>query len=253
MSEMTKRNYTDELAKIARAFNKPIVADLKNSIEGICKYYQLTKNDLCQLCEIDENILNALMTEDCDNDCLYDLRTISLLTLLSNGNIHTLSDTPDGKMLNEVNRIIKDYQDEKNPPRKPAYGWDERIMDMLELFGVKNLDDMDHLLNAVKSVRNAINEYDLSDVNHKCTDECCKKEKSNDCKCNNNAQKEPVYVDVKGNFHSQKPYTSTNNENKITGKYFDSTTMDKPKEFEFTGNFDKIFPNIMNFITKKLF
>ena len=42
-------------------------------------------------------------------------------------------------------------------------------------------------------------------------------------------------------------------ENVVKGAYYDSKTMDKPKEFEFTGNFDKIIPNILDFVTKKLF
>lgn len=252
MSEMTKRNYSDELAKIACTLNKQIVSDLKNSIDGICKYYQLTKNDLCQLCGIDELILNTLITDDNGNDCLYNLRTITLLTLLSNGKIHILSDTPDGKMFNDVNRIIKDYQDEKNPNRTLSYEWFARVINMLELFGVKNLDDMDNLLNAVKSVHNAINEYDLSEVNNKITNKCCKKDKAKNCNCHDNAKEEPDYVDENSKFNSQNHIMRTKNENNMTGKYFDSTPIDKPKEFVLTENFNEILPSIINLLTSKL-
>lgn len=263
---MTKRNYSEELGKIAETFNKSIVEELKKSITNICKYYQLSHKDLGKLCDIDSTIMDAFMCNNVDNDCLYDLRTITLLTLLSNGKLNILADTPSAKELNEVNCIIKDYQDEKNPPKKEIYGWDKKVMEMLELFGVKNLDDMDHLLNAVKSVRNAISEYEKYDqCDDKC--ECC------NSKCLGNGQTEaknenkrsPIYVDEKGNFHSQEPYVShgkstdtpryetSEDENKVKGVIYDSKTMDKPKEFEFTGNFDKIIPNILDFVTKKLF
>ena len=261
---MTKRNYSEELGKIAETFNKSIVEELKKSITNICKYYQLSYKDLGKLCDIDSTIMDAFMCNNVDNDCLYDLRTITLLTLLSNGKLNVLADTPSAKELNEVNRIIKDYQDEKNPPKKEIYGWDKKVMEMLEMFGVKNLDDMDHLLNAVKSVRNAINEYEKYDqCDDKC--ECCKKdtpkpENKQECKHTSG----PLYVDEKGNFHSQEPYVShgksidtpryekSEDDNKVKGVIYDSETMDKPKEFEFSGSFDKIIPNILDFLAKKI-
>lgn len=255
---MSKKDYSDKLNKIAEEFNKPIVEALKNSINNICKYYQISIQDLCKLCDIDTVIMEEFMNNDSDCDCLYDLRTISLLTLLSNGRLNILNDTPSGKAFNEVNCIIKDYQDEKNPPKKPVDTWDDKLKQMLELFGVKNLEDMDHLLNAVKSVRNAINEFDLTDENK--SNKCCGDSKCN-CQGKDKAKDEhkfgPLYVDEKGNFHSQKPYTNEKKndekENVVKGAYYDSKTMDKPKEFEFTGNFDKIIPNILDFVTKKLF
>lgn len=249
--------YAEKLGKIAEEFNKPIVEDLRDSINGICKYYQLSKKDLCELCEIDESVFNALMSDGYDSDCLFDLRTISLLTLLSNGNIHTLNDTPDGKMLNEVNLIIKDYQDEKNPPKKVEYNWDEKVREMLKLFGVTNSEDLDHLLNAVKHVRGAINEYENSHNEKSCEDECCcKKDKIEVKPVSNNdsdSTKDTVYVDANGNFHSQKPYTAntaTSDNGTIKGEYYDSSTMKEPKLFEFTGNFDKLLPNFMKIISK---
>ncbi len=265
MNEISKRKFSEELNKMAENFNKSIVNELRTSIKSICKYYQLSIQDLCKLCDIDSTIMEALMNDSCDSDCLYDLRTISLLTLMSNGRLNVLNDAPTAKELNEVNCIIKDYQDEKNPPKKEIHGWDKKVMEMLEMFGVKNLDDMDHLLNAIKSVRNAINEYDKYDqCDDKC--ECCKKdtpksENKQECKHTYG----PLYVDEKGNFHSQEPYVfhdknadtpryeKLEDENKVKGVVYDSETMDKPKEFEFSGSFDKIIPNILDFVSKKLF
>lgn len=264
---MSKRDYSQEMNKIAEEFNKPIVDELRQSIQNICKYYQLSIQDLCKLCDIDSTIMEELINGDSDNDCLYDLRTITLLTLLSNGKLNILNDTPSGKAFNDVNCIIKDYQDENNQITKPVGGWDDKIKQMLELFGVKNLNDMDHLLNAVKSVRNVINEYDLTDG--KKADECCNGNCNRQTETKNENKRSPIYVDEKGNFHSQEPYTSYGKstdtprydenekkstfENKLKGLIYDSKTMDKPKEFEFTGNLDKIIPNILDFVTKKLF
>lgn len=271
MNEISKRKFPEELNKMAENFNKSIVNELRTSIKSICKYYQLSIQDLCKLCDIDSTIMEALMNDSCDSDCLYDLRTISLLTLMSNGRLSVLNDTPSGKEFNEVNCIIKDYQDSKNPSKPVDETWENKVKQMLELFGVKNMGDMDHLLNAVKSVRNAINEFDLSEAENKKTDECC----NSKCCCNGKSEakdenkRTPIYVDEKGNFHSQEPYVShgkstdtprydetkkdSSFENKLKGLIYDSKTMDKPKEFEFTGNLDKIIPNILEFVTKKLF
>lgn len=264
MEEKNKRNYSKELNKIAEEFNKPIVEALKNSIQNITKYYQLSINDLCKLCDIDETIMSALTDDSCDADCLYDLRTIALLVLLSNGKLNILNDTPSGKAFNEVNCIIKDYQDEKNPEptKKPVDGWDNMVKQMLELFGVKNLSDMEHLLNAVKSVRNTIDSFEkynkIDNRNCECDKNCkCKENKTTtNVQPKTSDNNKQVYVDANGNFHSQKPYTNeqTNDVDKadkdvVKGAYYDSETMEKPKEFEFTGNFDKILPNVVNLIS----
>lgn len=259
MNENSKKNFPEELNKIAENFNKSIVNDLRTSIKSICKYYQLSPQDLCKLCDIDSTIMDALMNDSCDSDCLFDLRTISMLTLMSNGRLNVLNDTPSGKEFNEVNCIIKDYQDSKNPSKPVDETWENKVKQMLELFGVKNMSDMDHLLNAVKSVRNVINEFDLSEADNKKTDECC----NGKCNCNrqteakNENKRSSIYVDEKGNFHSQEPYVANSNNkketNQVKGIVYDSETMDKPKEFEFTGNLDKIIPNILDFVTKKLF
>lgn len=251
------KKYSDRLDEVAAEFNKPIINELKKSISNICKYYQLSTDDLCKLFNIEELYMKSLTNDkDDDIDCLFDLRTITLLTLLSNGRLSVLSDTPNGKMFNDVNCIIKEYQDEKNPPKKENQTWEEKAKQVLDLFGVKNLDDLDYLIKTAKKTRDII-EQRVSDKitkNDNSTTRCECEKKNDDTCCHKNNKKEQVYVDANGNFHSQKPYTSNSEcDSKINGSYFDSSTMDKPQEFEFTGNFDKVIPTILEYLSKKLF
>ena len=165
METKIKRDYATELDAVATNFNKKFIDDLKNSITNIKQYYQLTDEDICTLFELTPQYLKSLVEDDEDVDCMFDLRTIAYLTLLSNGKLNILTDTPSGKEFNAVNRIIKDYQDEKNPQKKVTYDWDKKVKEMLEMFGVNNADDMNHLLNAIRSVRNAISEYEDTETN----------------------------------------------------------------------------------------
>ena len=57
------------------------------------------------------------------------------------------------------------------------------------------------------------------------------------------------YKDLQnGNFLSSKP----SDQNKIKGFYYDRETMDKPEEFEFKFDVDKILPNLTEFVKNML-
>ncbi len=235
-------NFTKTLHEYAKDFNKPFVDGIRESINKIKERYCMSNGDLADLLDMDEAYINTLTDkEDNDVDCNIDLRTISILTLLW-GNLHVLTDTPSGKMYNNVNTLVKNYMDDKYPQPKEDK-WNDKVKQILNLFGVTDEDDLDHLLNAVAQVRGAINEYDKS-----CKENCtCEKEK------------DPVYVDEKGNFHSQKPYKACDckkedckyNE-KVKGVIYDSENMEKPETFEFTGSLDKLIPNVVDFLSKIL-
>lgn len=252
------RNFQEELGNVAAEYTKPIANELRHSITNICKYYQLSIDDLCKLFDIKRDYMDEMLKDDSDNDCLFDLRTIGLLTMLSNGRLSVLCDTPSGKMFNDVNCIIKDYQDEKNPPKKETYDWNCKVKQILDLFGVKNSDDLDCLLNNVKNAYGAVEKY-LSNSDQTTQQEKVEKKEPDTCRntnsCNTceNKKKERLYVDANGNFHSQEPFKSeTTNNSKINGSYFDSSTMDKPEEFEFTANLDHLIPNLLELIAKNL-
>ena len=237
-----KRVYANELDLLAEQFDADIINELKTAVSKIKDFYQITDSDLAELLDVDKSYLDGLF--DSKTAAIeIDLRTIALLTLLSNGRLNILTDTPSGELYNKVNRIMKDFHDERYPEPKNL-DINDKILSILNLFGVKNEEDLDHLFNAVKQVRGAINEYDKShNEEKKCNDSCCCKKESNQ---NNNVK----YVDENGNFQdcSKKKCDDT----KVMGSYYDSEKMDKPEQFEFTGSFDKLIPNFMNFLNKLL-
>jgi hypothetical protein len=242
-----ERTFSRDLNELAEEFTKPIVDELRKAIKNIKDYYQISNEDIGKLLDIDEITMQAIVDGNPESDVLLDLRVISLLTLLSNGTLHVLCDSPSGKQINDVNKIIKDYQDYQDYLNKPIdkkdekSDWNEKVKQIFDLLGVKNLDDLDCMLNSVKNICSSIN----MEENH---DGKCDKNK---CKCNTNERK-PIYVDSKGNFHSQENYTAKKDENVVKGSYFNSDSMDKPEEFEFMGNLDELIPNLLEFIGKSL-
>lgn len=240
-----KRVYANELDLLAEQFDADIINELKTAVSKIKDFYQITDSDLAELLDVDKSYLDGLF--DSKTAAIeIDLRTIALLTLLSNGRLNILTDTPSGELYNKVNRIMKDFHDERYPEPKNL-DINDKILSILNLFGVKNEEDLDHLFNAVKQVRGAINEYDKCNCEKKvigghAIEPHCKKE----CDQNNKVK----YVDENGNFQdcSKKKCDDT----KVMGSYYDSEKMDKPEQFEFTGSFDKLIPNFMNFLNKLL-
>lgn len=241
-----KRNYATELDLLAEKFDADIVNELKMAVGKIKEFYQITDDDLTELLDVDKSYLNDLFNGNMKTFNV-DLRFMSLLTLLSNGRLTVLTDVPTGELYNKVNRVMKDFHDERYPePTKTDIN--DKILSILNLFGVKNEDDLEHLYNAVKEVRGAINEYDKT---HK--DDEKKDIKSSTCHCNKkecNQNNSTKYVDENGNFQNCDNKECDNA--KVKGSYYDSNKMDKPEEFEFTGSFDKLIPNFVNFLNKIL-
>lgn len=244
-----KRNYATELDLLAEKFDADIVNELKMAVGKIKEFYQITDDDLTELLDVDKSYLNDLFNGNMKTFNV-DLRFMSLLTLLSNGRLTVLTDVPTGELYNKVNRVMKDFHDERYPePTKTDIN--DKILSILNLFGVKNEDDLEHLYNAVKEVRGAINEYDKTHKEEKesnckdeyCTKSCCNKKEDTQ----NNKVK---YVDENGNFQNCNNKECDNT--KVKGSYYDSNKMDKPEEFEFTGSFDKLIPNFVNFLNKIL-
>lgn len=262
MDNKSTRNFADELAQCAHDFTKPIVNELKKSVEKIEKYYSLNDKELAYLLDVDIPTLNNFKTgfENDENfDYSIDLYTIALLTLLSNGRLSVLTDTPSGEGFNKVNRIIKDYKDCIEPAPTTSQISD-KIMQVLKMLGVNTEEDLDGLLKTASDIKNIIDNYDkVDEAKQKC-----------DCenRCQNHQSKKPVepnenkdkkrikiggdnstkYVDENGNFLSSKP----SDQNKIKGFYYDRETMDKPEEFEFKFDVDKILPNLTEFVKKML-
>lgn len=244
-----KRDYATELDLLAEQFDADIINELKMVVGKIKEFYQITDGDLAELLDVDKSYLDGLFNSETAAIEL-DLRTISLLTLLSNGRLTVLTDTPSGELYNKVNRVMKDFHDERYPePQKMDIS--DKVLAILNLFGVKDEDDLDHLFNAVKEVRGAINEYDKTHKDEKkdvtknlsCNKPCCNKKEADQ----NNKVK---YVDENGNF--QDCNKKECNDTKVKGAYYDSNKMDKPEQFEFTGSFDKLIPNFINFLNKIL-
>lgn len=241
-----KRNYATELDLLAEQFDADIINELKIAVGKIKEFYQINDSDLAELLDVDKSYLDGLFNGK-TSAIELDLRTMSLLTLLSNGRLTVLTDTPSGELYNKVNRVMKDFHDERYPePTKIDIN--DKILAILNLFGVKDEDDLEHLYNAVKEVRGAINEYDKCNCEkkviggHAIAPHCNKKE----CNQNNNTK----YVDENGNFQNCNDKECDNA--KVKGSYYDSNKMDKPEEFEFTGSFDKLIPNFVNFLNKIL-
>ena len=243
-----KRNYTKELDLLAEQFDADIINELKRAVGKIKEFYQISDSDLAELLDVDKSYLDGLFNSE-TAAIEIDLRTIALLTLLSNGRLNVLTDTPSGELYNKVNRVMKDFHDEKYPePTKIDIN--DKILAILNLFGVKDEDDLDHLFNAVKQVRGAINEYDKcncerkdTNENSKCNKPCCDKKESDQ----NNKVK---YVDENGNFQDNIKKMCDESKAKMNASFYDSEKMDKPEEFEFTGSFDKLIPNFMKFLNK---
>lgn len=241
-----KRDYMKELDLLAAQFDGDIVNELKMVVNKIKEFYQISDSDLAELLDVDKTYLDNVFNSS-TAALELDLRTISLLTLLSNGRLTVLSDAPSGELYNKVNRVMKDFHDERYPELEKNE-INDKILAILNLFGVKNEDDLEHLYNAVKQVRGAINEYDKCNCEkkviggHAIAPHCNKKE----CNQNNNTK----YVDDNGNFQNCNNKECDNT--KVKGSYYDSNKMDKPEEFEFTGSFDKLIPNFVNFLNKIL-
>lgn len=241
-----KRNYATELDLLTEKFDADIVNELKMAVGKIKEFYQITDDDLTELLDVDKSYLNNLLNDNMKTFNV-DLRFMSLLTLLSNGRLTVLTDVPSGELYNKVNRVMKDFHDERYP-EPPKTDINDKILSILNLFGVKNEDDLEHLYNAVKEVRGAINEYDKTHKDNEKKDinpsncHCSKKE----CNQNNTTK----YVDENGNFQDCNKKECDNA--KVKGSYYDSNKMNKPEEFEFTGSFDKLIPNFVNFLNKIL-
>lgn len=241
-----KRDYMKELDLLAAQFDTDIVNELKMVVNKIKEFYQISDSDLAELLDVDKTYLDKVFNSS-TAALELDLRTISLLTLLSNGRLTVLSDAPSGELYNKVNRVMKDFHDERYPELEKNE-INDKILAILNLFGVKNEEDLDHLFNAVKEVRGAINEYDKS---HKDSEK--KDIKPSNCHCIKkewNQNNKVKYVDENGNFQNCK--NKECDDAKVKGSYYDSNKMDKPEEFEFTGSFDKLFPNFVNFLNKIL-
>lgn len=258
MDNKPTTNFADKLAQCAHDFTKPIVNELKKSVEKIEKYYSLNDKELAYLLDVDIPTLNNFKTgfeNDDDLDYSIDLYTIAMLTLLSNGRLSVLTDTPSGEDFNKVNRIIKDYKDciEPTPTNSQI---SDKIMQVLKMLGVHTEEDLDGLLKTATDIRNIIDKYDKGDeAKQKCNcgNRCQNHQPKEPVETNGNKDKKRIkigndnktkYVDENGNFQSNKPF----DQNKIKGFYYDRETMDKPKEFDFNFDVDKILPNLSEFV-----
>lgn len=244
-----KRDYANELDLLAEQFDADIINELKMAVGKIKEFYQITDVDLARLLDVDKSYLDGLF--DSKTAAIeIDLRTIALLTLLSNGRLNVLTDTPSGELYNKVNRVMKAFHDERYPePQKMDIS--DKVLAILNLFGVKDENDLEHLYNAVKEVRGAINDYDKTHKEEKknnCEDEYCSKSCCNKKEADQNNKIK--YVDKNGNF--QNCNKKECNDTKVKGSYYDSNKMEKPEQFEFTGSFDKLIPNFINFLNKIL-
>lgn len=262
MDNKLTRNFANELAQCAHDFTKPIVNEMKKSVEKIEKYYSLNDKELAYLLNVDIPTLNNFKTgfENDENlDYLIDLHTIALLTLLSNGRLSILTDTPSGEEFNKVNRIIKDYKDCIEPAPTTSQISD-KIMQVLKMLGVNTEEDLDGLLKTASDIKNIIDNYDKVDeakLKCDCENHCQNHQSKKPVEPNENKDKKRIkiggdnstkYVDENGNFLSSKP----SDQNKIKGFYYDRETMDKPEEFEFKFDVDKILPNLTEFVKKML-
>lgn len=246
------------LHQVAKEFDKNIVNDLRNSITNIKSYYSLTNEDLAELLDLHVDYINGMFDDDADVDTDIDLRTMSLLTLMSNGKLSVFNDSPSGAMYNAVNCSIKAYHDDKYPqPKQVSDTWYDKVKDILNMFGVTSDDDLDRLREAVSKVRGIIETYDESHPESK--------ENKISNKMHGADKKGELYFDDKGNFSTQKPCSSNDNtchckkdcvENNtnandngtVKGVFYDSENMDNPKEFEFKANLAKDFPSFLKFL-----
>lgn len=250
------------LHQVAKEFDKNIVNDLRNSITNIKSYYNLTNDDFAELMDIPVEHINDMFDDDADVDTYIDLRTMSLLTLMSNGKLSVFNDSPSGAMYNAINCSIKEYHDDKYPqPKiectyKVSDSWYDKVKDILNMFGVTNDDDLERLREAVSKVRGIIETYDES---HPET-----KENKIPNKMHGVDKKGELHFDDNGNFSTQKPCssndstchckkdctennTNTNDNDTVKGVFYDSENMDNPKEFEFKANLAKDFPSFLKF------
>lgn len=252
------------LHKVAKEFDKNIVDDLRNSITNIKFYYNLTNDDLAELLDLHVDYINNMLDGNADVDTDIDLRTMALLTLMSNGKLSVFNDSPSGAMYNAINCSIKAYTDDKYPQPKIEWtyqvsdSWYDKVKDILNMFGVTNDDDLDRLREAVSKVRGIIETYDEShpeSKENKIPNEMCGVDKQGE-----------LYFDDKGNFSTHKPRIlngstchckkdcaensiNANDNDTIKGVFYDSENMDKPKDFEFKINLAKDFPSLVKFFT----
>lgn len=233
MDNKTKQKFTSELSRCAQEFNKPIVDELKRSIENIKAYYGLSNSELAELLGMSEVYLNTMFdNEGADSD--IDLNTISLLTLLSNGRLSVLTDTPSGELYNKINRVIKDYKDATAPKTGTIT---DKIIKVLNMFGVTNEDELDNFLNTITNINGIIEDHDT-----------CQPKNTTD----KPSKEETVYVSPNGKFSNKTPESKTDNDDKVKAYYYDSQTMDEPEEFEFKVSLDQAIPSLLKLIKKIL-
>ena len=234
---MDYKETINKIRKCGQDFGNRIIEDIPETITEIAKYYQITDEDMREIFDV---------TPD-NSDRPIDLGTLALLTLLSGGKLNVFTEKPDGKELNEINTLMKEYHDAKYP--EPELTRKDKLMKVLDLLGVKDDESLDTLLESLKDVNKIIDNFNLKDEEKCCKDECCCK------KTNNTTESKPerMYVDANGNFHSQKSYNASDSDTvKVKGAYYDSETMDDPQSF--TIDLNKLlgtnitFDKVMNFL-----
>lgn len=194
---MSKDEIKVEFDELATKYHKNLASEVRGILYNLKATWNWTNADLAYFLDTTENRVEDILSEYWDGR--MSAKTFVRIQLLTMGSFNM----PGCKLTNEakekMTHIIAAFQETKIPPRTR----EEKIQDVLDLFGVTDDDSLDRLISAIVDVRKAVSSAE-NDMN----------ETLDDCKCNNDCKCE-------------------NTQGSVKATCYNSETMDKPKTITF--------------------
>lgn len=185
---MTKDEIKVNFDALATRYHKKLASEVRGILYNLKSTWNWTNADLAYFLDTNENRIEDILSEYWDGR--MSAKTFVRINLLTMGKFNMPGCEMSYKDTESMKGIISSFQETKVPPRTR----EEKIQDVLDLFGVTDDTSLDRLISAIVDVRKAINKVD-SDI---------LKEEDNHCNCD---------------------------EGSIKATCYDSKTMDKPKTF----------------------
>lgn len=168
---MKKEEIKEEFDILSAKYHSKLASEVRGMLYNLKSTWNWTNEDLAFFLDTNENRIEDILSEYWDGK--MSAKTFAKINLLSLGEFGMPGCNLNQNDKSDMCGILGNFQSLKAPKKTR----DEKIQDILDLFGVTDDNSLDRLLSAIVDVRKAIAKADEELPN-------ANSEKDGHCKCN---------------------------------------------------------------------